>query len=64
MSDAWCECTTWLLIDHVLLIEDSATGMHIWDLHVWVHERNPEGVFSLPNPRFANVPGCVPLDEL
>ncbi|WP_440008358.1 hypothetical protein [Halomicrococcus sp. SG-WS-1] len=50
--------------DGWILIEDPGTGMHIWDLHVWVHERNPEGVFSLPNSRFANMPGCVPLEEL
>lgn len=46
------------------LIPDPATGFAIWDLHVWVHERNPEGVFSLPNPRFADMPGCVPLEDL
>mgnify|MGYP006302454035 FL=1 len=50
--------------DGWILIEDPGTGMHIWDLHVWVHERNPDGVFSLPNSRFSNMPGCVPLDEL
>lgn len=50
--------------DGWILIEDPATGMHIWDLHVWVHETNPEGVFSLPNRRFADMPGCVPLEEL
>lgn len=50
--------------DGWILIEDPASGLHIWDLHVWVHERNPDGVFSLPNARFADMPGCVPLDEL
>lgn len=44
------------------LIVDPASGLVIWDLHVWVHEENPEGVFSLPNPRFADMPGCVPLE--
>lgn len=44
------------------LITDPATGFAVWDLHVWVHERNPLGVFSLPNPRFADMPGCVPLE--
>jgi hypothetical protein len=46
------------------LIPDPATGFAIWDLHVWVHERNPAGVFGLPNPRYADMPGCVPLEEL
>lgn len=46
------------------VLEDPATGAVLWDLHVWVHEDNPEGVFSLPNPRFADMPGCVPLEEL
>ena len=46
------------------LFRDTETGLVFWDLHVWVHERNPEGVFSLPNPRYANMPGCVPLEEL
>lgn len=46
------------------IIEDPATGLVIWDLHVWVHETNPEGFFSLPNPRFADMPGCVPLEDL
>lgn len=45
-------------------IVDPATGFAIWDLHVWVHEKNPLGVFSLPNPRFADMPGCVPLEDL
>ena len=44
------------------LITDPATGFAVWDLHVWVHEKNPLGVFSLPNPRFADMPGCVPLE--
>lgn len=46
------------------LFHDTATGVTFWDLHVWVHERNPEGVFNLPNPRYADMPGCVPLEEL
>lgn len=46
------------------LFRDTETGTVFWDLHVWVHERNPEGVFSLPNPRYADIPGCVPLEEL
>lgn len=46
------------------LFRDTVTGTVFWDLHVWVHERNPEGVFSLPNPRYADMPGCVPLEEL
>lgn len=46
------------------LFRDTTTGVVFWDLHVWVHERNPEGVFSLPNPRYADMPGCVPLEDL
>lgn len=48
--------------DGWILIEDPASGLVIWDLHVWVHEKNPEGVFSLPNPRFEEMPGCVALE--
>ncbi|MFC4357532.1 hypothetical protein ACFO0N_06150 [Halobium salinum] len=32
-----------------------------WDLHVWVHETNPDGVFAYRNPRYAGTPGCVPV---
>lgn len=32
-----------------------------WDLHVWVHESNADGVFAYRNPRFAVSPGCVPV---
>lgn len=50
--------------DGWMLIEDPATGLVIWDLHVWLHEYNPAGVFSLPNPRFEDMPGCVPLEDV
>jgi hypothetical protein len=46
------------------LFRDPTTGVVFWDLHVWVHERNPEGVFSLPNPNYADIPGCVPIEDL
>lgn len=46
------------------LFRDTTTDLVFWDLHLWVHERNPEGVFSLPNPRYAGMPGCVPLEDL
>lgn len=44
------------------VIEDPASGLVLWDLHVWIHEDNPAGVFSLPNPRYADLPGCVELE--
>lgn len=28
-------------------------------LHVWVHERNPDGVFAPRNPEFSEMPGCI-----
>lgn len=44
------------------LIVDPGSGLVLWDLHVWVHEYNPDGVFSLPNHRYADMPGCVVLE--
>lgn len=40
-------------------IEDPATGKFIWDLHVWVHIENPDGLFEPRHPDFAEMPGCV-----
>lgn len=44
------------------LITDPATGFTVWDLHVWLHEDNPLGVFHPTHPKYADLPTCVPLD--
>ena len=33
-----------------------------WDLHVWVHQPNPKGVFHHTNPDYEDMPGCVPIE--
>lgn len=47
--------------DSWILIDDPASGLTLWVLHVWVHETNPDGVFTPRNPRFDAMPGCGPL---
>lgn len=42
--------------DGWVLFEDA--GVTLWTLHVWVHERNAEGVFHPDNARYAEMPGC------
>lgn len=49
------EADSWILID------DPASGLTLWVLHVWVHETNPDGVFNPRNPRFEAMPGCGTL---
>jgi hypothetical protein len=44
------------------LIVDPATGFTVWDLHVWLHEENPAGVFTHTHPSYEDLPTCVPLD--
>ena len=44
-----------------VLVDDPASGVTLWVLHVWVHERNPDGVFNPRNPRFEAMPGCGTL---
>lgn len=44
------------------LITDPATGFTVWDLHVWLHEDNPLGVFHPTHPAYDDLPTCVPLE--